>query len=236
MSSAVSSASPSREVIIARLREQVNALEHRVPSPVRPVPPVLAPLLPDGGLKPGAVYCLASPAVLLALLAAPSHEGLWCGLVGLPEVGAEAAAAAGVRLDRLALVPRPGPRWLSVVAALCTALPVVAVCPPAPVRPGEADRLAARLRDEGTTLLVVGTWPMAEASITVTSPIWWGLGDGWGHLTGREVDLQVTSKRHPWGRSVRAWLPGADGTLAVAGSDVPEGARAREETAARMVA
>jgi len=206
-------ASEPAEAVLARLRAQVADLESRGATSVHPVPPVLAPLLPGGGLKPGSAYCLASATLLAALLAAPSREELWCGLVGLPGFGVEAAVEAGVRADRLVLVPEPGPRWLSVVAALSTALPVVAVRPSEPVRPADADRLAARLRDREATLLVLGDWPGAEARITVDEPAWTGLGTGWGRLVRREVSLRVTARRFPRERSVRVFLPGPDGTL-----------------------
>ena len=111
-----------------------------------PVPEPLARLLPDGGLRPGAAYSVTGGALLLALLAEPSAAGSWCGVVGIPELGAEAARSAGVSLDRLALVPHPGERWLSVVAALSEVLPLVAVRPGSRVRESDAARLAARLR------------------------------------------------------------------------------------------
>lgn len=216
----------SQAAVIARLRAQVGALEERRSDPVCPVPPALAALLPGGGLKPGGVYCLESESLLASLLATPSREGSWCGVVGLQGLGVEAAVLAGVRIDRLVLVPEPGPRWLSVVAALCAAMPVVVVRPPETVRAGDAARLAARLRDHGTVLFAMGDWPGAEATITVDEPCWTGLGDGWGYLASREVSISVTSKRHPWPKSVRALLPGVDGTLEAVPSAMP----ARETT------
>ncbi|MDR0284805.1 MAG: hypothetical protein LBI33_07935 [Propionibacteriaceae bacterium] len=215
-----------RAVVVSRLRAQVEALETRGRGPVRPVDPLLAPLLPDGGLKPGAAYCLTSAALLAALLAAPSRDGLWCGIVGLPDFGTEAAALAGVTLERLALVPAPGDRWLAVVAALGAALPVVAVRPAGPVRPGDATRLAARLRESESVLLVVGEWPGAEATLGLDDPRWAGLGEGWGYLTSREVSVWATSKRYPRPKSVRVRLPGDNGTLVAA-------PRAADESAVR---
>ena len=131
-------APPSQEVVIERLRARVSELEGRHLDLVRPVPEVLAPLLPGGGLKPGAAYGVTSSSLLVSLLAGPSHEGSWCGLVGLPDLGVEAAGQAGVRLDRVVLVPSPGERWLSVVAALAAALPLVAVRPPRAARHGHS--------------------------------------------------------------------------------------------------
>jgi hypothetical protein len=158
---------------------------------------------------------------------------LWCALVGLPDFGVEAASQAGVKLERVVLVPQPEAQWLSVVAALSAALPVVVVRPSTPVRQGEAARLATRLRDSETVLLVVGEWPGAEATISLTGPQWLGVGDGWGCLTKCEANLMVHSKRYPAGRSVRVVLPGSEGILEPAagwGQGTPE------RTVLRMVA
>jgi len=214
--------SPSQSAIIARLREQVGAMEGRRSETVCPAPPALAPLLPGGGWKPGCAYDVSSMALLAALLAAPSREGTWCAVVGLPEQGVEAAALAGVRLDRLVLVPTPGQRWLSVVASLSGAMPVVAVRPPGRVQEADAARLAARLREHQAVLFAVGGWPGAEAAITLDETNWTGLGTGWGYLTGRGANLSVASKRWPRARSVRICLPGAGGALEAAPSKAGE--------------
>jgi hypothetical protein len=79
----------------------------------------------------------------------------------------------------------------------------------------EVARLAARLRERGTVLLVQGAWPQAEAVIDVADPRWTGLGDGHGYLAGRELTVSVTSRRLPGARRVRMLLPAADGTVAL---------------------
>ncbi|GAA2184062.1 hypothetical protein GCM10009785_30450 [Brooklawnia cerclae] len=207
---------------MGRLRSQTNSHTADARQRVFAVHPGLAGLLPDAGLRAGSAYSLdASGALMLALLAEPSRAGLWCGAVGLPELGAEAAGQAGVALDRLALVPKPGQRWLSVVAALTEVLSVIAVRPGSAVRPADAARLAARLRDREATLLVVGEWPRAEAVLRVDAPHWSGVGEGHGRLTAREVTLSVVSRRAPRPRSVRLLLPGPDGRLGTVAPSVP---------------
>ncbi len=197
-----------------RLRTALNLGETSGPTPF-PVHPALAALLPERGLRPGAAYTLAaSSTLLLTLLAEPSRAGSWCGVVGLPELGAEAAEHAGVELSRLVLVPTPGERWLSVVAALTEVLPVVVVRPSSRVREADASRLSARLRDREAVLLVAGDWPQAHARISLAEPRWTGLGEGHGHLTTREVTLTVTGRRIPVPRSTRVLLPDPDGRLA----------------------
>ncbi|WKK71268.1 hypothetical protein Q0F99_17650 [Rathayibacter oskolensis] len=61
----------------------------------------------------------------MGLLAGPSAEGAWCGVVGVPEFGAEAAAGIGIDLERLVLEPSPAEHWLTVTAALVDVLTVI---------------------------------------------------------------------------------------------------------------
>lgn len=200
--------------MLAKLRAQVATAESRVRPGAYPVAPALAALLPEHGLRPGSAYCLdSSGALLLALLAEPSTEGHWCGVVGIPEFGAEAAQLAGVNLDRLVLVPEPGQDWLGVVAALAEVLPVLALRPPGRVREADAARLGSRLRDRGSVLLVHGDWPRAEARLELADPHWAGLGAGFGHLSGREVLVRGFSRRLGTDRVARLLLPDGAGQL-----------------------
>ena len=101
-------------------------------------------------------------------------------MVGVPSLGAETAAGLGVDLDRLALVPFPGTSWLEVVAALIEAVDIVVVRPPPRVFDADARRLAARVRQRGAVLVVLGQWPGCELRLTVTGSQWTGLGAGHG--------------------------------------------------------
>jgi len=201
-------------------------------APVLPTHPALADLLPGGGLRAGSMYSLApSTSLLLALLARPTQEGSWCGVVGMPELGAEAAEHLGVDLSRLVLVPDPGPRWVAVTATIAEVLPVVAVRPAGHIADGELSRLAARLRDRGSVLLVQGVWPQAEAALSVSDAEWTGLGDGHGYLTGRTLTVTVHSRRTPVPRRARLQLPDIGGRLAPVEHGRVEGAPAPVELA-----
>ena len=201
-----------------RLRSQLERVQGRkLDAPVLPVHPALASLLPGGGLRPGAAYSLPrSTSLLLALLGQPSQSGSWCGVVGMPRLGAEAAEGMGVDLSRLVLIPDPGPRWLAVTATVAEVLPVVAVRPSGRASDAEVSRLAARLRDRGAVLLVQGPWPQAEAVLEVGDPVWTGVGRGHGYLDGRAVTVTASSRRWPRPRQERLLLPDASGGLAVA--------------------
>jgi hypothetical protein len=185
-----------------------------------PTLPAVSELLSGASLRGGSAYSVrGSAALVMALMAGPSAEGAWCGVVGLPSFGAEAARGLGVDLERLVLVPEPGHDWLNVVAALVDALTVVVVRPPGEVTPGEASRLAARLRTRGAMLIAYGSWPGSEARLEVESNTWTGLGDGEGLLTARQATVVVTGRRAAVHRRHQLWLPGPDGTIRSASAE-----------------
>lgn len=174
--------------------------------------PALAPLLPGGALKAGAAYSVrGSTTLVMAMLAGPSAAGAWCGVVGMPDFGAEAAGRFGIDLDRLVLVPHPGEQWLTVTAAVVDVLSVVVVAPSSRARDGDIARLTARLRQRESTLIVVGDWPQVEATLTVSRSGWNGLGGGTGYLASRRVTVE-SAPRGGTGQRRRAelWLPGLD--------------------------
>ncbi|MGY4769975.1 hypothetical protein ACXC9Q_23915 [Kribbella sp. CWNU-51] len=195
-----------------------------------PTLPAVSELLSGAGLRGGSAYSVrGSAALVMALMAGPSAEGAWCGVVGLPSFGAEAARGLGVDLERLVLVPDPGHDWLNVVAALVDALTVVVVRPPGEVTPGEASRLAARLRTRGALLIAYGSWPGSEARLEVESNTWTGLGDGEGLLTARQATVVVTGRRAAVRRRHQLWLPGPDGAIRSAEIVRDEAPRWQEE-------
>jgi hypothetical protein len=216
--SPVGAAAPQTAAEIQRLRAQITRMQRRSAQvDAIPVHPELAPLFPEGGLRPGAVYSLdAATSLLLALMSAPSRAGSWCAAIGMPELAAEAAEGYGVDLERFALVPDPGDRWLAVTSAVAEVFPVVAVRPPRAARDGDTARIGAKLRDRGGVLLVQGPWPQAEAALRLHDPEWTGLGQGHGLLAAREVTISATGRRFPVPRSVRVQLPGPLGAPAAA--------------------
>lgn len=174
--------------------------------------PALSLLLPGGALKAGAAYSVrGSTTLLMAMLAGPSAAGAWCGVVGMPDFGAEAAGRFGIDLERLVLVPHPGDDWLTVTAAIVDVLSVVVVAPPSRARDGDVARLSARLRQRESTLIVAGDWPQVEATLTVARSGWDGLGAGNGYLSSRRVTVE-SAPRGGAGprRTADLWLPAVD--------------------------
>ncbi len=209
-----------------------------------PVLAALEPLLPERGLRRGSVVAVeGSSALALALAAAASTAGSWCGAVGRPSLGVVAAAELGIVLERFPLVPAPDPSatgpggWAWVVATLLDALDLVIAWPPvgsgsrsrssSSVRPADARRLAARARERGAVLVVAsGGWPEApDIRLTITRSEWVGPGAGDGRLRARRVEVVGGGRRAASGeRRATLWLPGPGGAVAAA-ADVVLGLR-----------
>ena len=178
-----------------------------------PVLPALCGLLPRGGLARGSVVAVAEFGLLcLALAAAASADGAWCGIAGIPEAGVLAAAALGLDAGRTLLVPDPGPSWPQVVASLLDGCELVLLRPPARASAQVRQRLEATLRRGRGVLLVAGDWPGAQLRLRVASQRWTGLGDGHGRL--RACCAQVVADGRGEAAMTRTrwlWLPGEDG-------------------------
>ena len=125
------------------------------------VPPPLAPILPEGLRRGGTTVVTGSTSLVLAMLAHACAGGAWAAVVGQPTIGLLAAAQAGVSLDRLAVVPRPGLEAPTVVAALLDGVDVVVVGPEAALTDADRRKLSARARDRGSVLLSTVDWPGA---------------------------------------------------------------------------
>jgi hypothetical protein len=208
----------SVSTVSAQLRELAS---EQPGEELLPVLPALSGLLPGGGLRRGSVIAVERPGLLCVMLAAgASAAGSWCAVVGMPQLGVLAAADAGVDMDRLLLVPDPGPRWPQVAAALLEGCELVLLCPPARPSAPVARRLAAHARRTGGALVVVGVAGAFEGAnlwLRVASPQWIGIGAGHGRLRCRRVQV-VAGGRGSGGRPRTQWwwLPDPDGAVAVA--------------------
>ncbi|OAA28670.1 hypothetical protein UG55_1005185 [Frankia sp. EI5c] len=186
-----------------------------------PVLPALARVLPAGGLRRGTTVSVAgSSSLLLTLLATPSQAGAWCGVVGFRSLGMLAAVEAGVVPERLAVVADPGPRWPVVVAALLDAVDVVVLRPPPGGRGTEGRRLAARARERGAVLLVVGEWDAPDLRLSVVARRWDGLGQGHGRLGNHSALVRVEG-RGAASRPRQVWLAGPGHLTGPALPEVP---------------
>lgn len=203
---------------IDALRDRIRGMERtKLDTRALATSEALAPLLPGGALMAGGSYAVdGSTALALELLRMPSSTGAWCAVVGMPDLGVEACAAAGLDLERLLVIPRPAEQWLAIVSALIDAVQVVLVQPPPRACVGEAamSRLASRLRQREAVLIVAGEWPRAQARLSIAESDWVGIGDGFGHVAARRAT--VASRSPSWqgrSRSQRLWLPDARGSV-----------------------
>lgn len=237
---ALSPTSDTRAGEVLRLRREISRMQRRRSEhALLPIDPSLATLLPEEGLQTGTAYTVSpSPSLVLALLSAASQRGHWCAVVGMPTLGVEAAAAFGIDLSRLILVPHPGERWLAATSALAEVVPLIVVNPGSRARDADVSRLSARLRDRGSTLLITESsagadrWPQSEGSIRLHDPRWHGLGAGWGLLSDCTVTVTATTRHSPRPSSVRVQLPGGHGAVEAAAAELTALPSLADDTAA----
>jgi hypothetical protein len=168
-------------------------------------------LLAGGGLARGSIVQVCGGAgattLALALVAGPCHSGSWVACVGFPQLGWEAAEEVGLPLERLVAVRTPPQQWTKVVAALLDAFEVVLCGPEVVPGAGELRNLQARARERESVLVgVVGSataldarrrvrrWPLGDVVLRVERSRWQGLGQGWGHLGQRHLDVVVEGR------------------------------------------
>jgi hypothetical protein len=205
----------AQRATVESLRERMQGMQDGLPRLPIAMPPELSGLVQ---LRSGGAYRVDDPGLALALLAAPSAAGGWTALIGIDDLGVEAAEESGLDLTRTVLVPAPGPDWLEVTAALVDVVPLVLLRPPAGV-PEQAltrtaSRLGARLRKRASTLLVQGPWPGCEARLGLAGQQWQGVEEGAGHgrLVARRVQVRVQRGSAP-PRTTSLWLPAVDAPL-----------------------
>jgi hypothetical protein len=156
----------------------------------------------------------AATSLLLSVLAEASKAGSWCAVVGVPTLGAGAAAELGVALERLAFVPNPGPDWPTVVAALLDGFDIVVASAPGTIAPAIAGRLAARARQRGAVLMPYGAWPAVDLTLDAADPAWHGIETGRGRLRGRQLTVTARGRGAASApRLTHLWLPQPSGIL-----------------------
>ncbi|MFH8387162.1 hypothetical protein ACH4E7_40685 [Kitasatospora sp. NPDC018058] len=208
------------EAILAALAPQLQLSR---PGPLVPVLPALQDLLPERGLRPGAVVSVTGggTALLLALAAAATASGTWTAAVGFEGLGVLAAAELGVDVSRLVVVETPRERLADVALALADGFGLLLLrCapPPGPV----AERLATVARRSGCAVVVAGQWPGARVRLRVAARRWVGVGQGRGRLRARQL-VVVAGGRGAAARErqVGLWLPDAQGAVRVADPQAP---------------
>jgi hypothetical protein len=214
------------EALRARLRGmQQAAPQHAAPSLEAAAPAGLEEVVRR--LRSGAAHSIDSRALALVCMGAAMPAGAWGAIVGMPDLGIEAARDLGVPIERIALVPHPGGAWLDVIASLAEAMPVVLAAAPGRVAPTDAARLVARLRQASSTLLVAGPWPGAATTVRSVRAEWHGLEGGDGRIASGDLLVEVGAGGAA--RLARIPMPGRGAAIAAdpAGSESLELAAGR---------
>jgi len=220
-------------------RDRLAALSPRVAAGqlaaerALPVHEALSSLLPQGLVRGSTIGCegRGAPSAALLAAAAASRSGSWLGVVGLPVLGVQACAEAGIALDRLVLVREPLERdggrgwdddtWGQVLGALVDGFDIVVLGAAARLRPGTARRVQSRLSSRGAVLVVVGAPGALSCDVRVAArSSWHGLGAGHGHLRARRLELVVEGRRVPRPRRGALWFPDAEGRIVPCAPDV----------------
>lgn len=191
-----------------------------------PVATAFEALLPDDGLVRGRVMsCHGAAATTLAfgLVRDALVAGAWMAVVDVPTFGADAAAEVGVPLERVVRVGSgvdaeraAASAWIEVMAAAVDGFDVVVTRVPAALqgdrRPAAVRTLVKRIQQHGAVVVVLGeTGALAsDVELHTTSTVWWGIGDGTGHLRRRRVDVEASGRRLPGGRVGAIELTGVD--------------------------
>ncbi|MGX7680768.1 hypothetical protein ACSMXN_17925 [Jatrophihabitans sp. DSM 45814] len=203
--------------------------------PPLPLHPGLESILPDGLRRGSTIAITSSVSLLLAVLGGPSAKGAWTAMVGMPAISAEAAAEAGIDLERLAIIGPPESGWTSAswttaVGALLDAVDVVVGRPgiasatagnsttirtgASGINDGDARRLTARARSKDAVLVLFGqhatAWPAVEVQLSAQHSHWTGIGDGYGRIKAHRVTVSAVGKgRSARPRTADLWLPSA---------------------------
>lgn len=200
------------------------------PERLVPVPQALSGLFPEGGLRRGgAVQVSGGMSVLLSLAAAAMGEESWCALVDLPDAGLAAAATLGLALDRVVVVPRPGPDAPVVLAAVADGFDVLVLGRGTGLAERDQRSLTSRLRVRGAVLLTTAAWPGADVVLRVVSRTWQGVGRGEGLLRTGVLELAARHRRFPTELAARVQLGPAglvaapDPVVAAPGPTAPAG-------------
>jgi hypothetical protein len=197
---------------------------------ILPAHPALRDILPGHGLVRGTTIAVGAAGVgatslLLALLAGASSAGATCAAVGVRELSLAAAEEAGIALDRLAMVERPGPDPGPVAAALIDGFELVILASTEKITAALCSQLSARARAAGTVLVVTAVgWPGAALTLTSHGGIWHSRG----RFRCRQLTVSIAGRgAGPVPRRHQIWLPADPDFQATLPADAAAPARLR---------
>lgn len=196
-----------------------------------PVAESLYGLFPERGLVRGRVMsCRGAAASSVAFSVASSAlaEGAWMAVIDVETFGADAAAELGVPLERVVRVDsaprtsspeRATADWIDVMGAAVDGFDLVVTRVPSSLRqgriPAAVRKLGTRVQQRGAVVLVLGEAGALRVDHTLTTQrtVWSGLGQGFGHLHRRQIDVEAAGRRQPNVLSCSLELVGTTGRV-----------------------
>ena len=180
----------------------------------------LQPLFPRLGFERGRVYGItgdAAMSLVFALVAQPTVHGSWWAMVDMSRAGLLSAAEHGVALQRVVCVSSGATRaWPQVVGALVDGIDLVTVVSPM-CTPSDARRITARVRAQGSVLLVIGRQGVFDTDAVLSSrSLRWAFDT---HASSRTVRIASQGRRVHGSRSVTVHLPSEQGSVIAASPD-----------------
>lgn len=201
----------SRQERLESLRRRIAAIPARgeaervasadVPADrLLPVPEPLADALPQGGLVRGSVVSVSgATSLLIGILASVTAAGGHAAVIGHRRLSLLAAAEMGAQLQRVAMIPDPGPDPVEIAAVLLDGMDLVILgLGGSAVPPSRTRAVAARARSKGAVLVVVdGRWDGVQVRLDAQVSGYEGIGAGRGRLRGTRLSVQAQGRAFP---------------------------------------
>ena len=199
--------------------------------------PVAAPfdrLLPDEGLVRGRVLScrgVAETSLAFGVIAEALKQGAWAAVVDVATFGADAASEFGIPLERVVRVDSGGvgeggvgelAAWSDVMGAAVDGFDVVVTKVPAELRGAAVRKLANRIQQKGSVVVVLGESGALGSDLVFAADhtSWSGISSGAGHLRSRVVTVAAGGRRLPAARTVPLLIDAASGRVACSVSSV----------------
>lgn len=154
-------------------------------------------IFPRGVVDRGSVLSIAGAgSVLLGVLAAASAADAHVAIVGMPALSMLRLVEMGGVVERIAVIPDPGPDPVRIAAVLLDGIDVVVLnLGGVSVPPTRARAVTARVRAKDALLVVVdGQWPGTDLRLEARVVGYHGLAPGHGRLRSIEVAVTVDGR------------------------------------------
>lgn len=189
----------------------------------------LVDLFPERALVRGQIIRYsgdAARALALASGARATTTGSWLAVIGVGDLGIEAAAEFGIDLSRLVVVDAEcgdHRRWADLVGAAVDGCELIITTTPPQLSERSLRWVRQRVRSRGAVVLVLAERDRgdrdhygADLGLDARTSAWVGIERGAGVLRARRVEVTVIGRRVHRSRVLSYWLPGADGVVRLA--------------------